>query len=189
MSNRSALIAGTAVAGLVLSALAFGAAEPTIITVVKLSGIPWFNRMEQGVKKYAADTGTAATQVGPVQGDAQLQVQLIADVIAKKPDAIAVVPLSPEAVEPILKKARDAGITVVTHEASDIQNATYDIEAFQNGAYGVHLMDYLAKCMNGEGQYAVFVASLTSKTHNEWVDAAIQRQKDKYPNATRRLEE
>jgi simple sugar transport system substrate-binding protein len=180
MSNRSALIAGAAT-GLLVSALALGAVEPTIITVVKLSGIPWFNRMEQGVKKYAADTGTAATQVGPAQGDAQLQVQLIADMIAKKPNAIAVVPLSPEAVEPILKKARDAGITVVTHEASDIQNATYDVEAFQNAAYGVHLMDHLASCMHEEGQYAVFVGSLTSKTHNEWVDAAMARQKEKYP--------
>jgi simple sugar transport system substrate-binding protein len=174
MSKRFGLLAGAAT-GLLVSAFALGAVEPTIITAVKLSGIPWFNRMELGVKKYAADTGTTATQVGPAQGDAQLQVQLIADMVAKKPNALAVVPLSPEAVEPILKKAQDAGITVVTHEASDIQNASYDIEAFQNASYGVHLMDHLAGCMHGEGQYAVFVASLTSKTNNGWVDAAIAR--------------
>ena len=163
------------------AAMARAADAPTIITVVKLSGVPWFERMEQGVKKYAADTGTPASQVGPAKGDVQLQVQLLEDTVARKPAAIAVVPLSPEAVEPILKKAQEDGIKVVTHEASSIQNASYDIEAFQNAAYGEHLMDHLASCMKGEGQYAVFVANLTSKTHNEWVDAAVARQKEKYP--------
>jgi len=42
-------------------------------------------------------------------------------------------------------------------------------------------MDELAKRMGEEGEYAVFVGSLTSKTHNEWADAAIARQKEKYP--------
>ncbi len=163
------------------AAMARAADAPTIITVVKLSGVPWFERMEQGVRKYAADTGTSASQVGPAKGDVQLQVQLLEDTIARKPTAIAVVPLSPEAVEPILKKAQEEGIKVVTHEASSIQNASYDIEAFQNAAYGEHLMDHLASCMKEQGQYAVFVANLTSKTHNEWVDAAVARQKEKYP--------
>ena len=171
-------------ATMLASAAAFAASPATIITIVKLSGIPWFDRMEQGVKKFAADTGALASQVGPSKGDAQLQVQLIEDTIAKKPTAIAVVPLSPEAVEPTLKKAQDLGIKVVTHEASSIVNASFDIEAFKNAAYGVHLMDHLAKCMKEDGEYAVFVGSLTSKTHNEWVDAAIARQKEKYPKMT-----
>ena len=64
----------------------------------------------------------------------------------------------------------------------NIKNADWDLEAFANVEYGKHQMDLLAECMKGEGQYAVFVGSLTSKTHNEWVDGAIARQKEKYPN-------
>jgi simple sugar transport system substrate-binding protein len=108
-------------------------------------------------------------------------VQLVEDMIAKKVDAITVVPFSPEALEPVLTKARSAGIKVVTHEASNIQNADWDLEAFANADYGRHQMDLLADCMHGEGQYAVFVGSLTSKTHNEWVDGAIAEQKEKFP--------
>ncbi len=176
--RATACLLGTAI----LAVAPSRAADPlTIITVVKLSGVPWFDRMEQGVAKFATDTGIAASQVGPAKGDVQLQVQLLEDVIAKKPTAIAVVPLSPEAVEPVLQKAQGEGIKVITHEASSIQNASYDIEAFQNAAYGEHLMDHLATCMKQQGQYAVFVANLTSKTHNEWVDAAVARQKVKYP--------
>jgi len=45
-------------------------------------------------------------------------------------------------------------------------------------------MDRLAAKMGEEGQYAVFVGSLGSKTHNEWVDGAIAQQKAKYPKMT-----
>lgn len=157
-------------------------AKHTIVTVVKLSGIAWFNRMEEGVKQYAADTGQNASQVGPASADAALQVQMIEDLIAKKVDAITVVPNSPEALEPVLAKALAQNIKVIGHEASSLTNVTYDVEAFDNAAYGEHLMEALAKAMGGEGEYAVFVGHLTAKTHNEWVDAAVAYQKAKYPN-------
>lgn len=163
----------------------------TIATVVKVSGIAWFDRMSEGVKKFAQDTGHEAFQVGPQKADAALQVQIIEDLIAQKVDAICVVPFSQEALEPVLKKARSKGIVVIAHEASGIQNVDYDIEAFDNAAYGAHFMDHLAKLMGEEGEYAVFVGSLTSKSHNEWVDASIKRQKEKYPKmklVTERLE-
>jgi simple sugar transport system substrate-binding protein len=57
----------------------------------------------------------------------------------------------------------------------------YDIEAFDNKAFGAGLMDRLAAKMGEEGEYAVFVGSLGSKTHNEWVDGGIEQQKAKYP--------
>jgi simple sugar transport system substrate-binding protein len=37
----------------------------TIATVPKMTSIAWFQRMEQGVKKYAADTGMDAYYIGP----------------------------------------------------------------------------------------------------------------------------
>ncbi len=62
-------------------------------------------------------------QQGPSKADAALQVQVIEDAIAQKPQALLVVPCEVEPVEPVLKKAKDQGIIVVTHEASNIQNA------------------------------------------------------------------
>lgn len=152
-----------------------------IATVVKIAGIQWFNRMEEGIRKFAKDTGNDAFQVGPPSADAQLQNQLIEDVIAQGANAITVVPFAPEATELVLARAMAQGIKVVTHEAAGIKNANYDVEAFSNEAYGEQIMKNLAACMNDEGQYAVFVGSLTSKTHNQWVDAAIAYQKTNYP--------
>ena len=149
----------------------------TIVTVVKITGINWFNRMEEGVKKYAKDTGNKATQTGPSTADAAQQAAIIEDLIAKKPDAIAVVPFSPETLEPVLKKAMARGIKVITHEADNQTNTLYDIEAFDNVAFGANLNARLAKCMGGSGKWAVFVGSLTSKTHNQWADGGIANAK------------
>ncbi|PIE33572.1 LacI family transcriptional regulator [candidate division KSB3 bacterium] len=182
---------------LVMSLLAIGAGEAlaekyTIGTVVKVDGIAWFDRMREGVEKFGEDTGHETFLLGPPKADAALQVQIIEDLIAQGVDAITVVPFSPEALEPVLKKAMDQGIVVISHEATNQQNVHYNIEAFDNAGYGAHLMDHLAKYMGEEGEYAVFVGSLTSKSHNEWVDAAIARQKEAYPNmklVTERIEE
>lgn len=169
---------------------AFAVATPTLAegkkmaTVVKIAGIQWFNRMEEGVKQYAADTGNDAFQVGPAQADPQQQVALIEDMIAQGVNALAVVPMSPEALEPVLKRAMEAGIAVVTHEAASQENTTYDLEAFKNEDFGANHMKNLAECMGGEGEYAVFVGSLTSQTHNQWVDGAIAYQKANFPNMT-----
>lgn len=155
-----------------------------IATVVKLAGINWFSRMEEGVAEFGQDYGVTTFQKGPERADGALQVRIIEDLIALDVDAMCVVPMSPEILEPVLGRARQNGIVVVTHEASNQENLDYDIEAFDNADFGRHLMDHLAERMGEEGQYAVFVGSLSSVTHNAWVDAAIAHQQEAYPGMT-----
>ncbi|SOD98269.1 autoinducer 2 ABC transporter substrate-binding protein [Caenispirillum bisanense] len=163
----------------------------SIATVVKVDGIAWFDRMRDGVKQFGADTGHDTWMVGPSQADAAAQVQLVENLIAQGVDAIAIVPFSVEAVEPVLKKARDRGIVVIAHEASNITNADFVLEAFDNKAYGAKLMEVLGEYMGGEGKYIATVGSLTSKSQNEWIDGAIEYQKQHFPKmemVTNRLE-
>lgn len=186
MRKTVTLLGATALAGATMAFATAAPAQdgPTIATVVKIAGIQWFNRMEEGVQQYAEDTGANAFQVGPAQADPQQQAALIEDMIAQGVDALAVVPMSPEALEPVLGRAMEQGITVITHEAAAQENTHYDIEAFVNEDFGANLMEQLATCMGGEGEYAVFVGSLTSQTHNQWVDGAIAYQEANYPNMT-----
>ena len=186
MKTSTRLLAATALAGVAMGGAGIATAQdgPSIATVVKIAGIQWFNRMEEGVDQYAADTGANAFQVGPAQADPQQQAALIEDMIAQGVDALAVVPMSPEALEPVLGRAMEQGITVITHEAASQENTHYDIEAFVNEDFGANLMEQLATCMGGEGEYAVFVGSLTSQTHNQWVDGAIAYQEANYPDMT-----
>ena len=163
-------------------------AEPAnewkIATVVKESADPWFIRMEEGVNQFAADTGYEAFQKGPAAYDSAQQVQIIEELIAQDIDAICVVPIDPAACEQVLKKAMDNGIVVITHESPTQENCNYNIEAFDNVGYGAYMMDELAKAMGEEGEYVCMVGFLTTASHNEWVDAAIARQKEMYPNMT-----
>jgi len=138
--------------------------------------------MRVGVEEYGAETGHDAFLLGPSKADAAEQVRIIEDLIAQGVDAICVVPFGVEALEPVLEKARQEGIVVISHEASTQVNADVIIEAFDNAAYGEFLMENLAQRMGGAGKYATFVGSLQSKSHNEWVDAAVAYQEANYPD-------
>jgi simple sugar transport system substrate-binding protein len=161
------------------------ATKPRIVTVVKRTGIVWFERMEEGIKQFAARHEVNATMVGADDADPEKQADIIRKLIAEKPDAITVVPNSPEALEDVLKQARAAGIKVVTHEASNQVNADVDIEAFDNLAFGSHLMDELASCMGGSGAYVAFVGHTTARSHMRWATAAYERAKQQYPRVVR----
>lgn len=154
----------------------------TIATVVKLDGIAWFDRMRVGVNEFADETGHDCFLVGPSESDAAAQVKIIEDLIAQGVDALCVVPFSVEATEPVLRRAMDAGIVVITHEASNSVNRDYDIEAFDNFAYGANMMSNLGEFMGGEGGYICTVGGLTAKSQNEWIDGAIAYQEEHYPN-------
>ena len=161
------------------------ATNETIVTVVKVTGISWFNRMDEGVKEFAKGTpGVTAYQTGPGSADAAQQLKIIEDLIAKKVSAIAVVPYDPPTLEPALKKAMDRGIKVVTHEADNAKNTMVDIEAFDNSAYGAALNDRLAGCMHNEGKWATFVGSLGSRSQVQWANGGIDNAKKKFPKMT-----
>ena len=156
----------------------------TIAVVPKLTSIAWFERMEEGVNEMAATSNNDIFYTGPTEGDGALQAQVIEDLIAQGVDAIAVVPFSTEALEPVLSRARDAGIVVVTHEADTMTNIDFNIEAFDNDAYGRHFMERMGAQMGGEGEWIALVGSLTSQSHMQWVDASIAYQEENFPNMT-----
>lgn len=159
-----------------------GGDGPTIVTVPKLTGVSWFNRMEEGVVRYAESTDADAYMQGSGQADANAQVRVLEDMLAAGVDALAVVPFQPDAVEQVLGQAMADDVVVITHEAPGIENADWDLEAFRNDDYGRNLMDELAAGMGEEGQYALMVGSLSSATHMDWVTAAKEYQEQTYPD-------
>ena len=161
------------------------AEDMRFVNVVKLVGVGWFDRMEVGINEFADETGIDATQTGANDASPENQVKVIQDLIAQRPTAIGVVPNSPESLEASLKRARDQGIIVVSHEASNQENIDADIEAFDNAAYGAEIVENLAQCMGEEGQYAAFVGNLTAKTHMEWVQGGLEHAQENYPDIER----
>ena len=153
-----------------------------IAVVVKITGIPWFNRLEEGVKQAADELEVNAYQVGPADADPAQQVKMVEDLISKGVDAIAVVPNDAKALEPVFQKAKEAGIVVLTHESPDQVGNDYDLELIDNIKFGQHHWDKLVENMGDSGQYAIFVGSLTVPLHNLWADEGLKYAAEKYPN-------
>jgi simple sugar transport system substrate-binding protein len=169
------------------------AGKKSIVMVVKLEGVAWFDNMRLGIQAFGKDyPDVDASQTGAATADPAAQVKIIEDLIAKGVSAILAVPNDPASLVPAFKRANDAKIFTLTHEASVQKQVSYDVEAFDNLAYGRHMMDVMAKWLSNTGLWQPFVGHLTSTTHNEWVDGEVAQAKDKYPDlkmATDRLEE
>lgn len=185
MVNKNALIKTSFKAALIATVVSMTGHSvlakdgDTITTVVKISGIPWFDRMETGVKLYADQHPEMnISQVGPPTADAAQQLQIIQDLIAKGTNALAVVPMDPTILEGLLKRAMARGTIVVTHEADNQINTMADVEAFDNAVYGAGLNKRLVECMGGKGKWTTFVGSLGSRTHMQWVGAGEDNAKN-----------
>lgn len=164
-----------------LAASAGAALAEDVSVVVKIGGIPWFNAMETGIKKAGGELGISAGMIGPTEADAAQQVRAVEDLIARKSKVIAVVPNDAKALEPVFKRAKDAGIKVITHESPEQKGADWNIELTSVAGFGERHMESLGKAMGGEGKYAIYVGSLTVPLHNAWADAAIAYQKKNFP--------
>jgi simple sugar transport system substrate-binding protein len=152
-----------------------------IAVVVKITGIPWFNRMEEGVNQAAEELGVNAYQVGPADADPAQQVKVVEDLISKGVDAIAVVPNDAKSLEPVFEKAKEAGIVVLTHESPDQVGNDFDLELIDNVKFGQHHWDKLVENMGDTGQFAIYVGSLTVPLHNLWADEGLKYAAEKYP--------
>ncbi|WP_426230545.1 autoinducer 2 ABC transporter substrate-binding protein [Pararhizobium sp. DWP3-4] len=150
--------------------------------VVKIGGIPWFNAMDAGIKEQGAKLGLDAFMVGPTSADPALQVRAIEDLIAQGVKVIGVVPNDAKVLEPVLAKAKAAGIFVITHESPSQKGADWNFELASSTGFGEAHAKLLAEKTGGKGEYAVFVGSLTVPLHNAWADAAVAYLKANYPD-------
>ena len=180
--KRILLSVAAVAVSLVLAASAWAQSMPRMGVVVKIGGIPWFNAMEVGIKERAAELGMDAWMVGPTSADPALQVRAIEDLIAQGVDVIGVVPNDETALEPVLQKARDAGIKVVAHEGPGLQNVDWNFELASSTGFGEAHAMLLSEKIDGPGKYAVYVGSLTVPLHNAWADAAIAWMKENRPD-------
>ena len=62
-----------------------------IVTVVKRTGIGWFERMQQGIKQFAAADWRRCNDDRRGRRDPEKQAEIIRKLIAQKPNAITVI--------------------------------------------------------------------------------------------------
>ena len=97
--------------------------EEIRIVVIGKSVLPYWSNVEKGVEAAGKDLGVETIFFVPPKEDVAAQIQTMETYIAQGVTGIAVAPSDPEALEPVMKKAAEAGILVTTLDTPPIENS------------------------------------------------------------------
>lgn len=154
----------------------------------KQKGIPYFNAVEEGAKKAAAELGDVdLVYEGPIQDKSEEQSAIVDTWTTQKFDAVAVACNDPDQISTSLSRARDAGLTVVTYDAdANPESSKRQFFVNQVGAHdiSVALVDEMAEQAGQEAKVAVVSSSSTAPNQSAWLKEMEAYMKEKYPKMT-----
>ena len=93
----------------------------TVVFIPKLTGNAFFESANAGAQKYSKDWGFTVSYQGSPSAAVADQVQVVNNAIASGADAICISSVDATGLDSVLKKAKDAGITVATWD-SDVSS-------------------------------------------------------------------
>jgi fructose transport system substrate-binding protein len=139
--------------------------------VTKTNTNPFFVKMKEGFEAKAKELGfTPQAYAGKADGDNDGQVKAIEQLIAAGAKGILLVPSDSTAIVPTVKKARDAGIIVITLDTPldpvDAADALYATDNFKAG----ELIGQWAKGTLGDKASSAKIATLDLTANQPSVD-------------------
>ncbi|MBC8342422.1 MAG: substrate-binding domain-containing protein [Bacteroidetes bacterium] len=150
---------------------------------------PWFDVGNEGFKKAAAEIGGIKTRyLQPLTAEGKDQVKMMEDVIAEKPDGIAIAVNAPEALLPIINEAMKMGIKVVTWDDTSMKSDQLMFFGTDNFAAGVAEGEEYVKMTGGEGNYIIICHEITSTNTKQRIDG-IRSVTAKYPKLVELIDE
>ena len=153
--------------------------------VPKLQGIPYFEAMNAGGQKAAAELGNVQwLYQGPTTADAAAQADIVRSYIQQKVNTLIVAPNDPDSMAPLLQQAQAAGIHVATAD-TDAPSSVREVFVTQATADGIgqSLTDSLLQAMGGKGKYAIVSCGQTAENLNSWIKVQQAYTAQKYPDA------
>lgn len=166
-------------AGLIVAA--FGAAPAhsdapfRVVIIPKLVGIPYYDVVKQGIDEADRELpGVRVEWVGPTQDLVEKQIEMIDGLIPTRPDLIAVAANDPLAIVPVLKRASQAGIRVMSWDG-DTQFREFFVNLVDFDDFGSQIVSALAEETGPKGDIAIITTSFTAPNQTSWI-AAIKRQ-------------
>ncbi len=157
----------------------------TIGMLPKLIGIPYFNACRRGAEEAARELGVKLVYDGPDTADAVQQNELVNSWILRGFHAVAVAPNNPEAIAPVLRKARERGIGVVTWDTDSVPDAReYFCNQVGYRAMAETLVNIVAEEIGGKGRVALISGTETAANQNTWMGIMRAYAEEKYPQVT-----
>src|SRR5437667_12613940 len=159
-----------------------------IFMVPKFTGAAYFAATEKGAKDAVAELKGRGVAIdflytGPSVANTDEEIRMIDDLVAQKPDAIIISANDAEALVPVAKKAKAAGIKVITYDA-DVADPTARHWFVNQGTFtlvGAALVDVVAEQAGKNARFAVVSADPGAFNQNSWIAAMKDRVAKKYP--------
>ena len=172
LSKKFSLLAtaASAVVALALTSVPSQAAD-IVGLVTKTNTNPFFVKMKQGFEAKAKELGlTPQAYAGKFDGDNDGEVRAIEQLIAAGAKGILLVPSDSTAIVPTVKKARDAGVIVITLDTPldpiDAADANFATDNFKAG----ELIGQWAKATLGAKAATAKIATLDLASNEPTVD-------------------
>ncbi len=171
MSRTIALLTSAAVAALAIAVATPSYAGDIVGLVTKTNTNPFFVKMKEGFEAKAKELGlTPQAYAGKEDGDNDGEVKAIEQLIAAGAKGILLVPSDSTAIVPTVKKARDAGIIVITLDTPldpvDAADALFATDNFKAG----ELIGQWAKGTLGDKAGSAKIATLDLTPNQPTVD-------------------
>jgi ribose transport system substrate-binding protein len=145
----------------------------------------FWQAVKKGSEQAAADLGVEITFEGP-ESEAMVdkQVEMFQTALDKKPAAICLAAVDSKAFEPLLEKAKAAGIPVVGFDSGVDSDIPVTTASTDNIAAAAMAADKMVELIGGEGEVAIIAHDQTSRTGIDRVKGFTDQVTNKYPNVT-----
>jgi len=169
---------------LALLAAAAPQAQPRyrIVVVPKLVGIAYYDAVKAGIDAAARELPDVdITWTGPTQDQVEKQIELIERLIADKPHLIAVAANDPVRIVPVLQKAQQAGIRVISWDGDSRQREFFvNLVDFED--FGARLVGAISRELGPRREIAVITTSFTAPNQTSWIAAMKRTMYTLYPD-------
>lgn len=156
-------------------------ARHRIVIIPKLVGIAYYTAVKTGIDAAARELPDVdVTWVGPSQDQVERQIEIIERLIPTKPDLIAVAADDPEAIVPVLVKAQQAGIHIMSWDG-DSNHREFFVNLVEFNDFAAQLVEATAREVGPKGDIAVVTTNFTATNQTRWIAAMKRIMRAKYP--------
>lgn len=176
------LLTATAAAAILLATPAF--AQTRIALVVKSLGNGFFDAAAKGAQEAADEIGDIELiYTGPTTATAEAQIEVVNSLIAQQVDAIAISANDPDALVPVLQRAMQRGIKVISWDSGVApEGRQIHLNPSETALIGETIIKLAADYLPDGGDVAILSAASTATNQNAWIEAAKAVIPEKFPN-------
>ncbi len=143
----------------------------------------FWQAVKSGADQAAAEFGVRVTFEGPdSETMVDRQIDMLAAALANKPSAVGFAALDSQAAIPLLRKAAEAGISVVAFDSGVESDIPVTTATTDNVAAAALAADKMAEFIGGKGKVAVVAHDQTSRTGIDRRDGFLNRMAEAYPD-------